>query len=162
MPRKSIALLLLVVLAGPASALESDRQQPIHIQADRVLVDETRKISTYTGNVELTQGTLHVTAEQVEVHRAEKGIRQLVATGAPVTFRQRPDGAEDDVRGQANRVEYYADKALVDLIGEAHLWQGRDEFSGPRISYESDRNRVRAAGDGRVRAIIHPQNGKDQ
>jgi lipopolysaccharide export system protein LptA len=158
MRRKLPLALSFALLAAPVAALQSDREQPIHIQADRVTVDETSKISTYEGNVELTQGSLHVTAERVEVHRATEGVQRVVATGAPVTFRQRPDNAQEDVRGQAQRVEYTGDKALLELIGEAHLWQGRDEFSGPRISYESDKNRVQAAGEGRVRAIIHPQN----
>lgn len=153
-------LILLALLAGPAVALQSDREQPIRIQADRVLVDEARKVSTYEGNVELTQGTLHVTAERVEVLRSANGVERLVATGAPVTFRQRPDDSDDDIRGQAARVEYSAASALLELIGDAHLWQGRDEFSGPHISYESAANRVRAEGKGRVQAIIHPQNGK--
>ncbi|MGE0080692.1 MAG: lipopolysaccharide transport periplasmic protein LptA [Thiohalomonadaceae bacterium] len=159
MPRKPW-LVLLVLAASPVAALQSDREQPIHIQADRVLVDEARKVSTYEGNVELSQGTLRVTAERVEVLRSGNGVERLVATGAPVTFRQRPDNSEEDIRGQASRVEYTAASALLELIGDAHLWQGRDEFSGPRISYESGQNRVRAEGEGRVRAIIHPQNGK--
>lgn len=159
MPLKAL-LLLLVLAAPPVAALQSDRNQPIHIQADRVLVDEARKVSTYEGNVELSQGTLRVTAERVEIVRSSNGVERLVATGAPVTFRQRPDNSDEDIHGQAHRVEYTAANALVELIGDARLSQGQDEFSGPRISYESDQNRVRASGEGRVHAIIHPQNGK--
>ena len=47
------ALLLLVPTL--ALALESDKDQPIQIEADSVDIDEGKNTSTYKGNVELTQ-----------------------------------------------------------------------------------------------------------
>lgn len=158
MSAKGAATLLLLV-PSLALALASDREQPIRIEADRVMIDEKQRISTYEGNVELVQGTLRVTATRVEVYRGEE-LERVIATGAPVTFKQQPDSGKE-IRGQSQRVDYQASKSTIELSGEAHLWQGDDEFSGPRILYDAERSVVRAEGEGgsgRVSATIHPRN----
>jgi len=157
MKRASAAAVLLLAPAL-ALALASDREQPIRIQADRVVIDEKQRVSTYEGNVELVQGTLRVTAARVEVYRGEE-LERLVATGAPVTFRQQPDEGKE-IRGQSQRADYQARNSVIELTGDAHLWQGNDEFSGPRIVYDAERSLVRAEGQGkggRVNATIHPR-----
>jgi lipopolysaccharide export system protein LptA len=157
---KPLSALLLLCAPALALGLASDREQPIQIQADRVMIDERQRVSTYEGGVELSQGTLRVTAARVEVHRGEE-LERVIATGSPVTFRQQPDEGEE-IRGQSQRVDYQAAKSIIELTGEAHLWQGKDEFSGPRIVYDAVRSLVRAEGQGgsggRVSATIHPRN----
>lgn len=141
-------------------ALTSDRQQPIRIEANRVEIDERQGTSTYTGSVQVTQGTFRLNAERVVVQRGKEAVQRIVAHGEPATFRQQPEGADYLIRGQAQELRYEAGDGTVALTGGAHLWQGRDEFSGARVVYELERERVRAeggTGDGRVRAIIHPQ-----
>ena len=141
-------------------ALDADRRQPIRIEADRVEIDEQKGTSTYTGSVQVRQGTLRLEAERVVVHRGREALERIVARGAPATFRQQPEGADYLIRGQARQLRYNAAAATVELTGEAHIWQGRDEFSGARVVYELERERVRAEGgadDGRVRAVIHPR-----
>lgn len=161
------ALLTLCLLAGllaaPTAALclSTDRDQPMHIQADRVELDEKTGVSTYRGAVELSQGSLHLTADSLTVHRIGNKVERLVADGTPATFRQRPDNAVQDTHGQARHLEYRADDATIELSGQARLWNNGDEFSSARIVYDADQNRVRANGgeskDGRVHAIIHPR-----
>lgn len=151
---------ILLLLPATGGALESDRQQPIQIEANRVEIDEREGTSTYIGNVQVQQGTLQLTAGRVVVHRGQEGLQRIVAFGDPAAFRQQPEGADYLIRGQARELRYDAGGGTVELTGEAHIWQGRDEFSGARVVYELERERVRAeggSGDGRVRAIIHPQ-----
>lgn len=149
---------MLLPMAG--GALESDRAQPIQIEANRVEIDEREGTSTYIGNVQVQQGTLQLKAGRVVVHRGQEGLQRIVAYGDPASFRQQPEGTDYLIRGQARELRYDAGAGTVALTGEAHIWQGRDEFSGARVVYELERERVRAeggAGDGRVRAIIHPK-----
>lgn len=161
--RRLPAYILAGLLATPTVALclGTDRNQPMHIRADRVELDEKTGVSTYRGAVELTQGSLRLTADALTVQRAADKVERVIADGSPATFRQRPDNADHDIRGQALHLEYRSGDATVELTGQARLWQDKDEFSGTHIVYEADRNRVRAnggeAGDGRVHAIIHPQ-----
>jgi lipopolysaccharide export system protein LptA len=152
------ALVLLAPLR--AIALTSDRQQPIRIEANRVEIDERQGTSTYIGSVQVTQGTFRLNAQRVVVHRGREAVQRIVAHGDPATFQQQPEGADYLIRGQARELRYEAGDGTVALTGAAHLWQGRDEFSGARVIYELERERVRAEGgsdNGRVRAIIHPQ-----
>ncbi len=151
---------LLLLLPHAAHSLASDREQPIHIRADRVTIDEARGTSTYQGDVELTQGSLKVQASRMLVIRGEAGLARIEAEGNPVRFRQRPDEARSDVHGSARRVEYFADAAEVVFKGDGRIVQNNDEFRGDHIVYDTQNNTVRASGgegDGRVHVIIQPQ-----
>ena len=54
---------LLLFTPLPASALSSDAQQPIQIEADSLVVRDKENTSTYTGNVRLNQGSLKIRCE---------------------------------------------------------------------------------------------------
>ena len=53
-------------------ALNSDREQPIEISADAGMVNEAAGISTYSGNVAIDQGSMHIAADEVEVVITDK------------------------------------------------------------------------------------------
>lgn len=154
---------LLLTLPGLATALESDRAQPIHVRADRVELDNRSGVSTYRGNVTLEQGSLRLAAELLRVHRTGSELDRLEAEGKPVRFRQRPEGATTDIEGEALRLEYRATEDRLLLRGAAWVQQGGDRFSGERIDYDIVHSRVQAQGDGesegdgRVHAIIQPR-----
>ncbi len=161
------ALLLggLLLLPALAAALESDSRQPIHVRADRAELDNRSGISTYRGNVTLDQGSLHLTADLLIVHRSANELERIEAEGQPVRFRQRPDQAEADIEGEARRLEYRAAENRLLLQGTASVRQGGDLFSGEHIEYDTVQSRVRASGqdsstgqgDGRIHAIIQPR-----
>ena len=162
--RRTEPLLLLSLLglfAGAAAALETDRQQPLHIQADRVELDNRKGIGTYRGNVVVDQGTLHLEADLLVLHKRGEELERLEATGEPVRFRQRPDNASADVEGEALRLEYRTDQDRLLLNGAAEVRQGGDRFSGERIEYDTVRALVNASGtgtgNGRVHAVIQPK-----
>ena len=145
-----------------AWALSSDKQQPIHIEADSVLIDDAKGVAVYRGNVHYTQGSTHLEAQEVTVYSADRQkVDKVVADGNPATFRQRPDRQEEDMRGQAEHIEYYADDERAILEKDAHLWQGKNEFSGSRIEYDTAKQTVKAltSGEqaGRVQVIIQPR-----
>ncbi|MFN9155273.1 MAG: LptA/OstA family protein, partial [bacterium] len=57
--------LLLCLTAQPAAAEKGDRDKPINIEADRVQVDDAKQESVFTGNVQITQGTLIIRGDRV-------------------------------------------------------------------------------------------------
>lgn len=165
---KRVELVLLALLsvsaAGPAAALSSDREQPAHIRAERAEIDDRTGVSRYIGRVELDQGTLHVEADTLEVHHRDGEVSRIIADGAPVRFRQRPEGADADLHGRAAHIEYEPATDTLTLVGDARLRQDQDEFTGERIVYDTVAGTVQARGgtedgDGRVHAIIHPKQG---
>ena len=163
-----LALLLGTALTVPlpALALSSDKQQPIHIEADSVVIDDAKGTAVYRGNVRYTQGSTHLEAEEVTVYSTDsQKVDKVVADGNPATFRQRQDDQQQDMRGQAAHIEYFAADERVILENDAHLWQGKNEFAGSRIEYDTAKETVKArkAEDdkGRVQVIIQPRQQTD-
>lgn len=153
--------LLLALAGGQAPALESDRDQPIEVEADRVTIDDTNKVSRYSGSVRLTQGSLRTRGDEITLHSGDAGPRQMIVVGDPATFRQQPEGRSGETRGEAGRIEHnFADETTL-FLGNARLWQEQETFSGDRIEYDASRDVVRAqaASDGsnRVRIVIQPR-----
>ena len=156
-----LALPLLLAQPGPAAALATDREEPIHIQADRVEINEQTGVSVYRGDVKVTQGSMELLADRIVVHRKGETLDRIEAEGRPARFSQRQDESGELVRGQARHIEYRTAADLALLVGEGRILRGRDEFRGERIEYDTVRNIVRAAGGGengdRVHAVIHPK-----
>lgn len=152
----------LLSLCTPAQAERADRDKPVHVESDTVRMDDQQKIAVYEGKVILTQGTLRLQADRVEVRQDAEGFLTGTALGKPVHFRQRLDGKGDWVDAWANRVEYDARKNQVRLIGDAFLKKGEEELRGDLITYDARSELYQASGGlpgqkpGRVRAVIMP------
>lgn len=157
----ALAPLALVLGPAPLSAQETNpRDLPIHLQADHVTLDDRAGVSTYRGNVVLTQGELRVEADEVRVETAGREVVRMLATGAPAHFQDTPVG-QPTIYADATSVEYRARDGLVILVGDARLRQGEDRVAGHRIEYDHEGAVVRASGRGeeRVRAVLHPREG---
>lgn len=159
--RSSGALLLGLVLAvPPALALEADRRQPVHIKADRITVVEKEGYSRYQGNVVLTQGSLRVTGDDLTVYVKGNTLRRVIVLGRPATLRQQPEGETSPVRSQARRMEYRVDERLIELSGNAEVWQGPNRFRGERLTYHTGTGTITGEkgedNGGRVSITITP------
>lgn len=160
-----LAALLLCLLALPAQAERRDREQPIQLDAGRVLLDEAKQESVFEGGVRLTQGTLLIRAERITTREDGEGFQRISASGNPALFRQRYEGSDSYAEGQAARIEYDTRLEQVDFYGNARIRRGRDEISGGHIRYNTRTEVFEAAGnaagsasgDGRVRAVIRPR-----
>ncbi|MBM4181174.1 MAG: lipopolysaccharide transport periplasmic protein LptA [Betaproteobacteria bacterium] len=165
-----LALLALLAFSFPAWAERADRDKPIQIEADKLKVDDARKTSVYEGHVVLTQGTLMITAQRVDIRQDDQGMTSGEAQGKPAYFRQRMDakpGAKADaageyVEGWAERIEYDGRGDKLKLVGQARLLRGEDELRGNLITYDGVTGHYQAQGGvggapGRVRAVIRPK-----
>lgn len=164
-----LAALCGVLLASPAHAEKADRDKPVTLEADTVTLDDIRKISIYEGNVILSQGTLLLRADRVQVTQNADGLDKVVATGRPVSFRQKLDGRDEFIEGYANRIEYAGASSQLELIGQARLRRDGDELRGAQISYNANTEFYKVVSQpdaqtpgGRVRAIIRPKPRADQ
>jgi lipopolysaccharide export system protein LptA len=155
------ALLLLPITA---LALQSDRDQPISVEADRAELDQSTGIGTYSGSVVVVQGSMRLEADRLEIHSPSGGLESAVANGGPARFQQRPEGKDQDVRGGGRQIDYLATEDKVILTGDAWVTQAEDTVRGARIEYDLSSDRIRAVkGEGeqdRVRMILQPRQGK--
>ena len=148
-----------------AAALSSDADQPIYVEADSVEIDEQLGTSTYRGNVKVTQGSLHLTADMITIVEVENA-KTITATGSPVRFRQLPDGEDQPVHGRSLRAEYQTESGVLTLYEKAHIDHGQNTFSSDRIQYNSHTATVlagrAASGQKRVHSTIHPREDRDK
>ena len=162
--RKIRSIAVLFLLWGSLTnvfALQSDKEQPIYIEADRVAIDDRKGVSEYSGNVRLSQGSMVLEADKITVYSPQRKIRRVVAKGDPVRYQQRLDRNDAEIRGQAKIIEYDARHAVLRLKENAQLSRNRSVFSGSYIEYNSIKDIVQAStrvgADQRVRVILQPE-----
>lgn len=164
--RKAVEILLLglgiLAISFAAQAERADRDKPINVEADSVRMDDVKKVATYEGHVVMTQGSLMITADRIEVRQDDKGVVSGLATGKPVYFRQKMDASDEFAEGWAERIEYDGQGHKIKLMGQARLKRGIDELRGELITYDSASEFFQAKGgnsgaSGRVRAVIRPR-----
>lgn len=152
-----LSALALLTSAAAVHARKSDAEQPVHIRAASVEVNEKTGLAVYRGQVVMTQGSLRLEGDRVDITLREGRLERAVATGKPARLRSLGDGGEE-LEARAARVDYQAGPRVVDLEGAVWLRRGADEFTGGKARYELDTRRftARGANDGQVTAIIHP------
>jgi lipopolysaccharide export system protein LptA len=150
-----------------AFAEAADRDKPIELEADTVIVNDAKKTSTYTGTVILTQGTLIIRADKLVVREDKEGFQHSTSTGNPTTFKQKREGKNEYMEGSAQRIEYDGRMDKVQLYTRAWVKRGEDIVHGDYISYDANAEyaeviggakTVGSPGSGRVKAIIQPKN----
>ncbi len=166
-PSIKIAALLCALTCGFAQnalAERADRQKPIHLEADRVTLDDAKQMAVFTGNVQLTQGTLSISANQIIATQGPEGFEHGTATGSPAKFRQKRDGSDEYVEGSGDRIEYNAVAGVMDIYGHAHVKRGKDDVSGDHIAYNAHDQSFNASGGEqapatgkRVVVVINPK-----
>jgi len=159
---KIIPLLFISLLISfSAWAEKADREQPLHIESDRLNVDDARRVSTFEGKVLLTQGTLRFTADKLVVTEDAAGHQFCVATGHTATFRQKREGADEYVEGYGERIEYNTANEAVDFYTNARVKRNLDEVRGNHITYSTLTEVFKVTStpeSGRVHATIQPKN----
>lgn len=159
-PRALMCIGLFILSPMIASALPSDANQPVRLLADRATYSERTGITTYSGNVIITQGTLKITASDIVVNLSnDRSISSAVANGRPATFEQIVTQEKGLAKGQANKIDYNAVNGIVTLTGNARLSQAGASFSGNTIRYSLKDGDVEAnAGGGQRVELVFPPN----
>ncbi|HEY8118410.1 MAG TPA: lipopolysaccharide transport periplasmic protein LptA [Methylophilaceae bacterium] len=166
--RTSLLLITLMLLAFSARAEKADRDKPIDLEADTVTVNDAKKISIYTGNVILTQGTLVIHGDKLIIREDKDGFQHSTSTGNPTTFKQKREGKDEYMEGSAQRIEYDARLDKVQLYTKAWVKRADDVVNGDYIMYDANseyaevlsggpQSATAATPNGRVRAVIQPK-----
>ena len=174
MKLRTALCLTALVIAQPAFAERADRDKPLQIEASRMSIDDAKKIQILEGDVVLVKGTMVLRADKVVVTEDQYGFQKGVATGGKdglARFRQKREGVEEYIDGEAERIEYNTANEVAELFKRAWVKSGEDQVRGDYIWYDgiSEKYLVTAGGAGdakgqpaRVRAIIQPKNKSAQ
>ncbi|HEX7442079.1 MAG TPA: lipopolysaccharide transport periplasmic protein LptA [Caldimonas sp.] len=183
-PRLHAALLALAasaaalfVVASPARAEKADRFKPLNAEADLPgKIDLLNQFVAFNGNVVVTKGTMTIHAARIEVRETPDGYHTAVAIGSaakPATFRQKRDGVDEYIEGEAERLEYDGKTDTVRFVNRASVRRLRgatvaDEITGNLVTYDSLAEVFSVSGGapataanpgGRVRAVLTPKEG---
>jgi lipopolysaccharide export system protein LptA len=175
-PLLAAAVALAATCWAPAALAErADREKPMNAEADALRYDDARQTSVFTGNVVITKGTILIRGAQVEVRQDPQGHQfgtVLSGPEQPAFFRQKRDGVNEFIEGEARRIDYDGQADTVRFTGQAVLRRYRgstlsDETAGGVIVYNNQTEVFSVDGgpasasasnpSGRVRATIAPK-----
>jgi len=158
-----LGLVTLTLITAPVLALPGDRDQPIHIEADRAERDGIQGVTRYEGSVDLRQGSLHILADSITVHTdADNEVQEIVAVGNPAQFEQQPKADQEIVKGRAQLMRYLVKEERMRMSNNAHLDQDGTTVSGNEINYDLTDDLVQVESDqqteqSRVKIVIPPK-----
>lgn len=171
-PQGSKLLLVSLLLLGAPTcfAERADRDKPVHMEADQVLMDDARHISTFIGNVQFTQGTMLIRGDKIVVVEDNEGFKHGTAYGNTASFRQKREGLDEYVDGYGERIEYDTHAETVDFYGKARVVRDLDDVRGEHITY-NQKTEIFQVHSGsavkagtlpkRVHAVLQPKHKKD-
>lgn len=127
-----------------AAAERADRSKPLNYEADGGRADDKQGVVELKGNVVVSKGTLEIRADRIELRNTKQG-QSATATGTavvPAKFRQKREGVDEYMEGQAQQIDYDVRKETVRFSQQAVLRRVRagvvtDEISGHTITYDN-------------------------
>ena len=164
--RTGIEWLALLVAAfcacGVAQAKQSDKDQPININASSFAGSQDSGKIVFTGSVTLDQGTFKADGSQATGYTDPDDTSQwqrVVLVGSPAHFQQTQDNGTQ-VHGQGATIDYKVSENTVILTGNAVVvQQGKGEFHGEKLVYNTDTGEIQGSPvtGGRVHITLQPR-----
>ena len=169
--RSPLIALCLALGCCAAWAERADRDKPMQVEADRLQHDEHKQLSEFIGSVQANKGTMAMRAERLEVRQDAQGRQQArftAAAGQRVFFRQKREGLNEFIEGEAETAVYDSLQDLMTLTGRAEVRilrqdQSADQVQGQRIVYNNTTEvmnvdgRLQGGERGRARAVLAPR-----
>ena len=144
-----LLILLIAFVTSLVLALPEDAKQPIEIEAQSVIVDETTGFNEFSGNAQVSQGSLLLLAELIQVQTDNDEVVSMIAKGSleqPARYTQSQENQERFIKATATQITYDVDGGMIFLVGNARLVQGFDSFSGATLDYDIDNDKVIVKG----------------
>ncbi|MCL1961637.1 MAG: lipopolysaccharide transport periplasmic protein LptA [Desulfovibrionaceae bacterium] len=115
---------LVLLLAAPAWAEQADRDQPTHIESDALRYENQQQLSTFTGRVVVTKGSIVMRGAQLQVRQDADGNQFGVMhaeSGQRAFFRQKREGLNEFIEGEGETIEYDGKTGTVRLLRRAEM-----------------------------------------
>lgn len=164
LPQHALALGLALCLPLSASALQSDRQQPLEVTAastDGMLGDG---LTVLRGDVDIRQGSLHIRADLAEVAKQGGKVQLITLRGKPAYLEQEIE-EQGLVQAEAATITYQVGNGVVVLQGDARVQHPQYQINGDQLTYDLDAQHFEGTGsdspDGRIRIRLDPEVAPD-
>lgn len=163
MLKTTIVFLLILSFSSNVIALTDDSTKPINIQADSAEINDDTGISTYRGNVKITQGSTVLTGDIVILETANKKVKKIISEGQLSTFKQTTDDGRK-INAEAEKMVYSITGNKIVLTKNAKLTEAGNTFSSDIITFYTDKEIVKAGsstGNDRVNITVFPETKKE-
>jgi lipopolysaccharide export system protein LptA len=156
------SLLAGLLFSAHSYAGKDDFTKKIELASLYQNADGIAKRATYQGNVMILQGSLKVSADELEIDASKgEGNEIFIATGNPATYsQQQEDGSI--VTAQADKIEYHRQTRSLSLQGNAQIKQNSSSVQGESIKFNMELEQIIAQGSdqesGRVITTFQPVN----
>lgn len=158
------ATISFISTATPSIAGEDDFTQPITVDSKTQFVDGKNKSSVFKGDVNITQGSLIIDADEVEVDASlGEGKEVFIARGTPAKYSQELDDNQR-VIATAEEIRYNVNKKMISLSGDAELQREASSVKGNSIVYDMINEQLLAEsndGTNSVTTVFRPEALKD-
>lgn len=156
----SCLLLCLALVNLPVMALESDRQKPLEVNANSTDGTLGDGITTLRGNVDIRQGTLHITADEARITKVGGRVKSVTFRGQPAFLEQEIED-QGQVQATANVIDYQVASGIVTLTGNADVKHPQYQISGDLLTYDLNVQHFQgssdANGNGRIFIQLEPE-----
>ena len=170
MKHRLLLLPLSLLITLPATAEKADRNKPMRIEANRMSLDDAKKVQILEGDVVITKGTILLKADRVVISEDAYGFQKGIAYSGKkglAYFKQKREGRDDYIEGEGERIEYNSNTEIAEFFQRAWIRNGQDEIKGDYVWYDAvsekylataGNNRDPKAPPQRVHATLQPKN----
>jgi len=159
---KIFVLIFPIIFLTSANATKDDIAQQITIKSKSQSADLKNKIASYLDNVNITQGSITITADLVQVFSqnniaSDKPEDTYFAKGKPATFEQQLEDGTLIIL-QADEITYKPASFTITVSGNALVKQAGSEVSGNEIIYNilNEKLEAQSAENQSVTTILQP------
>ena len=143
---KYLITIAVLIFSLSLSALPSDSYEPIYIESDSAERNEKTGLTQYVGNVNISQGSMLIDADQVTIYYEGSAVSRILCKGNLASYQQ-ADQSGDRVTARAETIEYIPSKKLINLKTNASLSNRGTQIKGDTINYDLNNETWKAKGD---------------
>ena len=107
---------VMLITSLPGMTRQSDRDKPIDVRANSSEFDEKSGRQTLSGDVQITQGTLQISADFIAISLENNALSKIEGRGSPIRFSQENETGEL-MQGEASEIIYDAIAGTLILKG---------------------------------------------
>lgn len=129
------------LLFTPSNTLAADPGEKISIDADYMHLNLVTGYSVYTGNVQITQGELKLTGDEVTLQEKNNEVERITVSGSPAHYNHVTEKGES-IQAESELMVYTAGENKLVMTKNAHLKQPDHQVSSQKIVYDTEKKIV--------------------
>jgi len=152
-----MVLLATFFLGANTFALAIDKEEKIYISMQgKMQIDSANERAIYSKNVVVSQGSLKIAADQIELYGSVNNPKKIIATGSPARLEQKPSIDQAIIVVTGNQIEYSVDTGKVEIITNAQFEQDGTVIQASKLFYDVSNSYVEADADGNSISVVIP------